>query len=224
MFRGKICKIDHLYVLSLFLHFTLKSGPSHPYVQFSVGRDQEDLQPPSGTSFSHTISSRLIALGQCKRYLDTHHPVAERIPVTSTSAAAELAARETGAAAICSLVCAELYGLNVREQNIEDPCWREWLHPDQTLPSHILYPVYPTPAPPRQCHTLRNPWHLMRPLNERRQDVNPLHGRPPAAGGAVRRPQGFQRSQPEPDQDRLSPVAPTTVALRLLRRVPGSHR
>ncbi|RUP45518.1 Prephenate dehydratase-domain-containing protein [Jimgerdemannia flammicorona] len=60
------------------------------------------------------------ALGQCKRYLDTHHPVAERIPVTSTSAAAELAARETGAAAICSLVCAELYGLNVREQNIED--------------------------------------------------------------------------------------------------------
>ncbi|RUS19314.1 hypothetical protein BC938DRAFT_475757 [Jimgerdemannia flammicorona] len=66
------------------------------------------------------IYSHPQALGQCKRYLDTHHPVAERIPVTSTSAAAELAARETGAAAICSLVCAELYGLNVREQNIED--------------------------------------------------------------------------------------------------------
>lgn len=59
-------------------------------------------------------------LGQTQKWLSAHVPNAKRISVKSTAEAAEKAALETGAAAVCSEICAELYGLQVIEANIED--------------------------------------------------------------------------------------------------------
>ncbi|EIE83471.1 hypothetical protein G6F46_003674 [Rhizopus delemar] len=59
-------------------------------------------------------------LGQTQKWLSAHIPNARRITVKSTAEAAEKAALETGAAAVCSEICAELYGLETIESNIED--------------------------------------------------------------------------------------------------------
>ncbi|KAI8378216.1 Prephenate dehydratase-domain-containing protein [Choanephora cucurbitarum] len=59
-------------------------------------------------------------LGQTQRWLSAYLPNAQRISVKSTAEAAQKAALEIGAAAICNEICAELYGLEVIESNIED--------------------------------------------------------------------------------------------------------
>ncbi len=60
------------------------------------------------------------ALAQCQRWLSVQLASAERIPVTSTSRAAEMAAGEPGAAAIGSSMAGELYGLREQFSRIED--------------------------------------------------------------------------------------------------------
>ncbi|KAI9263772.1 Prephenate dehydratase-domain-containing protein [Sporodiniella umbellata] len=59
-------------------------------------------------------------IGQTQKWLSTHVPHARRIPVKSTAEAAEKAALETGAAAVCSEICGELYGLEIIKSSIED--------------------------------------------------------------------------------------------------------
>ncbi|CAI2180046.1 12747_t:CDS:10 [Funneliformis geosporum] len=58
--------------------------------------------------------------GQCQKYLDTHLKGVQRVDAMSTSKAAEIAASEPYSAAIASIVCAELYGLNILEKDIQD--------------------------------------------------------------------------------------------------------
>ena len=60
------------------------------------------------------------SVGQCKGWLRKYLPAAEIIHVDSTSYAAELASRERDAAAISSSVAADLYGLNILVDRIED--------------------------------------------------------------------------------------------------------
>lgn len=60
------------------------------------------------------------ALGETQRWLSDNVPNAMRIPVKYTSEAAEKAALETGAAAVCSEEVAKLYGLEIIRKNIED--------------------------------------------------------------------------------------------------------
>ena len=60
------------------------------------------------------------ALAQCRKWLDSHCPQVERIAVSSNGKAARLAVDEPGVAAIASDMAAELYGLDVLAQNIED--------------------------------------------------------------------------------------------------------
>jgi len=60
----------------------------------------------------------------------------QRIPVSSTSHAAELASKELGAGAICSLVCADIYGLKVLDRDIED------IQGKKLLPTYIYYIYY----------------------------------------------------------------------------------
>jgi chorismate mutase/prephenate dehydratase len=66
------------------------------------------------------VYSRPQALSQCRNWLARHLPDARLIEVTSTSAAAETAARTPHAAAIASRQSAVHYGLNVLAENIED--------------------------------------------------------------------------------------------------------
>ncbi len=60
------------------------------------------------------------ALGQCRVWLDTHLPQAERIPVSSTAEAARLAAADTATAAVASEAAAERYGVRILAAQIQD--------------------------------------------------------------------------------------------------------
>jgi chorismate mutase/prephenate dehydratase len=57
---------------------------------------------------------------QCRNWLGATFKDAQTIPVASTAKAAQMASGEPKAAAIGSLVAAELYGLNIVCENIED--------------------------------------------------------------------------------------------------------
>jgi chorismate mutase/prephenate dehydratase len=57
---------------------------------------------------------------QCRNWLSATFKEAQTVPVASTARAAQMAADEPGAAAIGSSVAAELYGLRIICENIED--------------------------------------------------------------------------------------------------------
>jgi len=58
--------------------------------------------------------------GQCRNWLLTHLPQAERVETTSSTKAAQLAAKEPGAASIGSMMAAKVYNLRVIRADIED--------------------------------------------------------------------------------------------------------
>ena len=66
------------------------------------------------------IYSKPEVLDQCRKWLNATMPESRRIPVGSSSKAAELAAQESGAAAIGSSLAAEVYSLKTLFGNIED--------------------------------------------------------------------------------------------------------
>ncbi len=71
----------------------------------------------------HEISevySKPQALSQCRNWLARHLSTARLIEVTSTAAAAQLAAQKQGAAAIASRQAAVQHGLQIVAENIED--------------------------------------------------------------------------------------------------------
>lgn len=67
-----------------------------------------------------TIYSHPQALAQCRGWLSMQFPNVEKVPVASTSRAAERAASEQGAAAIASSLAAKLNNLRLQFENIED--------------------------------------------------------------------------------------------------------
>jgi len=66
------------------------------------------------------IYSKPEVFAQCRKWLSTTLQHAGQIPVASTARAAQLAASEPKAAAVGSRVAAELYGLGIVCENIED--------------------------------------------------------------------------------------------------------
>jgi chorismate mutase/prephenate dehydratase len=60
------------------------------------------------------------ALAQCRGWLDEHLPEPERIPVSSNAEGARRARDERGTAAIASRAAAEIYGLTILAEEIED--------------------------------------------------------------------------------------------------------
>ncbi len=68
----------------------------------------------------HEVYSKPQALSQCREWLAKHLPTARVVEMTSTAAAARLAAEKPGAAAIASLQAAVNYELNVLAEKIED--------------------------------------------------------------------------------------------------------
>lgn len=59
-------------------------------------------------------------VAQCREYIQTRLHHVEMVETSSTTRAAELAAREPKAAAIASSLAAERYGLNILEKDIQD--------------------------------------------------------------------------------------------------------
>ncbi len=66
------------------------------------------------------IYSKPEVFAQCRRWLGVQLRQAERVPVASSSRAAEMAAKEPAAAAIGSTLAGEIYGLKTLYENIED--------------------------------------------------------------------------------------------------------
>ncbi len=66
------------------------------------------------------VYSKPEAMTQCRAWLDTHLPQAERVASGSTSKAAEIVATEPAAAAVASELAAEIYGVDIVRANIED--------------------------------------------------------------------------------------------------------
>ena len=58
--------------------------------------------------------------GQCRAWLQENMPGVQLIPTSSTAKAAELASKEEGSGALASVLAAELYGLEVMAENIQD--------------------------------------------------------------------------------------------------------
>jgi chorismate mutase / prephenate dehydratase len=66
------------------------------------------------------VYSNPSVLGQCRLWLEKNLPLAERIEVSSTTRAAQLASKEKNSACIASLLAAKLYKLGVIASDIED--------------------------------------------------------------------------------------------------------
>ena len=66
------------------------------------------------------IYSHFQSFGQCRSWLLRNLPQVELVEVGSNTKAAELAVGEKGAAAIAGRLAAEIYGLNIVEENIQD--------------------------------------------------------------------------------------------------------
>ncbi|MCG5541174.1 MULTISPECIES: prephenate dehydratase [unclassified Halorhodospira] len=73
-----------------------------------------------GLTSVERVYSHQQGLSQCRAWLETHLPQAERHPVSSTAEAARLAALEPNAAAIASEAAAERYGVPLLQERIED--------------------------------------------------------------------------------------------------------
>ncbi|MFT5421464.1 MAG: chorismate mutase/prephenate dehydratase [Candidatus Endobugula sp.] len=66
------------------------------------------------------IYSHSQSLAQCRKWLDAHYPNAERIAVSSNADAAKRIKGEWNSAAIASATAADIYGLSILEEKIED--------------------------------------------------------------------------------------------------------
>lgn len=66
------------------------------------------------------VYSKPEVFSQCRKWLSVQLRQADRVPVASSSRAAELAAKEPNTAAIGSDLAAEIYGLKIQFGNIED--------------------------------------------------------------------------------------------------------
>lgn len=66
------------------------------------------------------IYSHSQSLAQCRKWLDSHYPNAERVPVSSNADAAKRIKGEWHSAAIASVTAARLYDLTVLQEKIED--------------------------------------------------------------------------------------------------------
>lgn len=78
------------------------------------------LRPELDLGAVRRVYSHPQALGQCRKWLETHLPQADRIEAPSTSEAARLAREDVEGAAVASEFAAELFGLKVAETRIQD--------------------------------------------------------------------------------------------------------
>jgi chorismate mutase/prephenate dehydratase len=80
---------------------------------------KDDLNQ-DGSGKLNKVYSHPQSLAQCRQWLDTHWPHLERIPVSSNAEAARRASQENNAAAIAGDAAAQLYGMNIHANSIED--------------------------------------------------------------------------------------------------------
>ena len=116
------------------------------------------------------------ALGEAREWLERRLPGVELVPVASTSVAAELAAREEGAAAVCSRLAAELHGLRVVAEGLSTrPNYTRFLvlhyrdNPETGVKTSIVASVRHEPG---------SLYRLLEPFAERRVNLTMIYSYP----------------------------------------------
>ncbi|MEE9326194.1 MAG: prephenate dehydratase [Cocleimonas sp.] len=107
------------YTLDVFMNSPLKiSGEVKLRIHQNLMMDPKTNE--NKWRSAERIYSHQQSLAQCREWLDSHIPTAERIPVSSNTEAARMALADDNAAAIAGSLAAETYGLNIAQENIED--------------------------------------------------------------------------------------------------------
>jgi len=85
-------------------------------------RIQHCLLAMDGTAATdiNRIASHQQSLGQCRNWLEKNFPQVVKVSMLSNAEAAKVAATEVGTAAIAGRTAAEIYGLEILHENIED--------------------------------------------------------------------------------------------------------
>ena len=121
-------------------------------------------------------------LAQCRKWLDSHMPNAERVPVSSNAQAARRLNDEWNAAAIAGEVAAEIYGLKIIKRNVED-------HPD--TPTRVLMIGRQDVPPSGNDKTsilvsMKNRpgalYHVLKPFQENSISLTRVESRPSRSG------------------------------------------
>lgn len=77
-------------------------------------------QAETDLAYLKKIISHRQSLAQCRKWLAINHPDVEQVECASNGEAAKLAARDSSAAAIAGKTAAQLYGLEIRAEKIQD--------------------------------------------------------------------------------------------------------
>lgn len=128
------------------------------------------------------IYSHSQSLAQCRKWLDSNFPKAERVPVSSNAEAAKRVAGEWNAAAIAGEMAADLYGLKILTEKIED-------NPDNST----RFLIIGTQEVPPSGHdktsliiSMRNEpgalYDLLEPFRNHRVDLTSIESRPSKMG------------------------------------------
>ena len=128
------------------------------------------------------IYSHQQTLAQCRKWLDSHMPNAERVPVSSNAQAARRLNDEWNAAAIAGEVAAEIYGLKIIKRNVED-------HPDNTTRFLIIGRQDVPPSGNDKTSILvsmkNRPgalYHVLKPFQENSISLTRVESRPSRSG------------------------------------------
>lgn len=128
------------------------------------------------------VYAHQMALAQCREWLDRNLSGIERVPLSSNAEAARRARAEEGAAAIASVRAAEIYGLNILAQNVED-------EPDNTTRFLVIGRKIPGPTGRDKTSllvsTANQPgalYRLIKPLAEQGLSMTRIESRPSRRG------------------------------------------
>src|SRR5699024_7774600 len=121
-------------------------------------------------------------LAQCRKWLDAHMPHLERVAVSSNGEAAKRMQSEWNALAIAGEIAADMYGLTIEHEKIED-----W--PDNTTRFIIIGREDVPPSGKDKTSMLvrmqNHPgalFHVLKPFNDRGVDLTRVESRPSRSG------------------------------------------
>jgi len=98
----------------------LMNSPLHICGEVELRIHQYLMSKAADLSGIRRVYSHQQSLAQCRAWLNGNLPAAERVPVSSNSEAARLAAQEDGAAALAGAAAAEFHDLPILARNVED--------------------------------------------------------------------------------------------------------
>ncbi len=101
-------------------HDLLVESPLHIQAELSLGISYVLASREKDLTSITKVYSHPQGLSQCREWLRKNLPWAEEVPVGSTAQAAIRASKEKGTGAVVAKKTAELYGLEVLEEGIED--------------------------------------------------------------------------------------------------------